>query len=120
MTLEAYGRCIGVGGFPVQLSPIPSGAARYNLTAYDDRTYVTLNGIHSTAIGFNGFSHLNLTGPVLTIDYRSTRLQPDGSLSATESDVLVTERWTVDSKTGDVVMDSFDVVNPNITIVHNL
>jgi len=117
--LNVYGRCVGVGGFPVQLSPVPEKARDFNLELYDDRTYDVAHGIWNAPMGFNGFSVLNVSGNALSISYRSLLLDANGKLDPTASDELVVESWAV-APNGDVTLTDLQVVNPNITIVNNV
>ncbi len=115
--LNVYARCIGNGGYPTSIGDIPDRAAETNLKVYDDRVYTVLDGFTERQIGFQGFQHLNFTGPEVTIDYKSLMFEADGhTLSSTQSDLLVTETWTFDAS-GNVVRSKFQVVNSNMTIV---
>jgi len=118
-SLNVYARCIGVGGFPTQLAQVPPSAKKFRLRVFDDRVYSVQQGAFWKAkIGFQGFSHLNFSGPFLSINYRSLHIDGNGVLSPSDSDLLVSETWLVDS-TGNVELSFFDVVNSNMTVVND-
>jgi len=119
LELEVYARCVGVGGFPVSLATIPSSADQYHLDMYDDRLYDVVGEFWKARIGLNGFAHLNFTGSTLGINYRSLKLDSIGHVDPTESDLLVTEYWSMEP-TGDVFLVEQQVINPNMTIVQHL
>jgi hypothetical protein len=80
--VQAYGRCVGHGGFPVQQvqcikHPDPP------LICYDDRRYMTVEGCH---VGFNGFVNLTFQGSRLSVDYRDLNNQS-----------LIEEFWEVEN-----------------------
>jgi len=78
--IEAYGRCLGHGGMPVDIG-IPPVRSTRPLVAHDERRYDTLD---QTDVGFNGLAQVVFDGPRLTIDYRDIR---DTS--------ILTETWEV-------------------------
>ncbi len=91
--IEAFGRCLGHGGMPVEkLWQAPRRAASRALIAYDHReagrfeTRFTRLFRHRTPYGYNGFANLTFVGPELRVDYRDHTDRP-----------LATERWRVDS-----------------------
>ena len=63
--ITAYGRCLGHGGMPVELTPPVH--QEVPLLYYDQRPYKLLDG---RQVGVNGFVNLSLSGRVLTLDYR--------------------------------------------------
>jgi hypothetical protein len=63
--INAYGRCLGHGGMPVDLGT--PDAKKAPLQLYDPRTRNLSDG---TAVGVNGFVNLTIAGTVLTLDYR--------------------------------------------------
>jgi hypothetical protein len=80
--IQAYGRCIGHGGFPVTrgrqiANPEPP------LVLYDDRRYKIID---NTQLGFNGFVNLTFKASRLSIDYRDI-----------ENRRLLEEEWEVDN-----------------------
>ncbi len=80
--IQAYGRCIGHGGFPVTrgrqiANPEPP------LVLYDDRRYKIID---DTELGFNGFVNLTFKASRLSIDYRDI-----------ENRQLLEEEWEVDN-----------------------
>jgi hypothetical protein len=64
--MNAYGRCQGHGGMPVEIKQ-PSQSARSALQYYDNRPYATPDG---STVGFNGFVNLAIAGKTATFDYR--------------------------------------------------
>jgi hypothetical protein len=120
LSLNAYCRCVGVGGYPVGVSDVPKNPRAAGLVAYDDRLYETVTGLFSYRTGFNGFSRLTFEGPTLTVTYHSLELDASGHLSNSTASLLVSEQFTVDPATGNVQQTAFTVVNPNITIVSHL
>ncbi|HEU5262567.1 MAG TPA: metallophosphoesterase [Gemmatimonadales bacterium] len=84
--LEAYGRCIGHGGLPIEdIDEEPKTDARHRvgLVLYDRRRRAEL-GPQRTKVGWNGFAVLEFQGSALTVDYRDARNR-----------LLVRERWQV-------------------------
>ncbi len=79
--IEAFGRCLGHGGMPVDIgiAPRPGEAP---LVLYDDRQYTVLE---ETGVGFNGIANLTFRGEVLTVEYRDVNDQ-----------LLLTEVWRTD------------------------
>jgi hypothetical protein len=67
--IQAYGRCVGHGGFPIS----QGGSIKYQeppLIYHDDREYKTIEGCH---LGFNGFVNLTFQGNTLSADYRDLK-----------------------------------------------
>jgi len=86
--LEAYGRCIGHGGMPIEdINKTPQTDAKHQvkLVFYDQRVKRHL-GVNRVAVGFNGFTDLVFAGNTLTITYRDVDAQ-----------VLIEEGWEVDA-----------------------
>lgn len=85
--LEAYGRCLGHGGLPIEdvdEPPKRDGTHQVGLVLYDRRVRTSI-GRDRTAVGFNGYAVLSFDGKDLIVEYR------DG-----EGDrLLVRERWQV-------------------------
>ncbi len=79
--IQAYGRCVGHGGFPVNRGR-PITNPEPPLVLYDDRKYKTVEG---TELGFNGFVNLTFQENRLSIDYRDLRNQ-----------TLLEENWHVE------------------------
>ena len=79
--IEAFGRCIGHGGMPVDIHKEVQVDRNFPLVLYDDREYQNLDG---TAVGFNGFANLTFRGNTLTLDYRDLR-----------NNQILTETWEV-------------------------
>lgn len=87
--LEAYGRCIGHGGMPIEdISQAPETDAKHQvgLVFYDRRMQRHL-GENNVPIGFNGFTDLEFVGNTVTITYRDVTNQ-----------VLIEEIWEVDAQ----------------------
>src|SRR5713226_3013489 len=79
--IQAYGRCVGHGGFPVKRGR-PIRNPKPPLVLYDDRKYKT---VEETELGFNGFVNLTFQDNRLSIDYRDLRNQ-----------TLLEENWHVE------------------------
>jgi len=82
--IEAYGRCIGHGGMPVERGHDPD--LDCPLLAWDNRRYENGEKIN---VGFNGHVDLSLDGPKLHAEYVD--------LNRT---LLLTEDWQVDLASG--------------------
>jgi len=81
--VQAFGRCIGHGGMPVDRHKTPD-ITDCRCVVYDNRRYENDENLD---IGYNGFANLVFHGPELKIQYfdlYNTR--------------LLTERWTTDDK----------------------
>jgi hypothetical protein len=83
--IEAYGRCIGHGGMPVERGAEPD-MEECRLLAWDNRRYDNGEPIN---VGYNGHANLSFDGPSLHIEYRDLN-----------SDLLLTEGWRVDVRSG--------------------
>ncbi len=84
--LEAYGRCIGHGGLPIEdIDQKPKADAKHQvgLVLYDRRTRAEI-GPRRTKVGWNGFALLEFQGRSLTVEHRDARNR-----------LLVRERWEV-------------------------
>ena len=79
--IEAFGRCIGHGGMPVDIHKEVQADSKFPLVLHDDREYENLDG---TPVGFNGFVNLTFRGNTLTLDYRDLR-----------NEQILTETWEV-------------------------
>ena len=82
--VEAYGRCIGHGGMPVERGAEPDLECPW--LAWDNRRYE--NG-EKLNVGYNGHANLSLDGPSLRVDYRDLHCT-----------LLFTEDWRVDLSSG--------------------
>lgn len=82
---EAYGRCIGHGGLPVETA-MPVGKDLEKIGYYDRRVRKV---IKRHQIGYNGFVRLLLKGNVVTADYRDL-----------EDQCVFEESWTSDMTNG--------------------
>jgi len=83
--IEAYGRCIGHGGMPVERGAEPD-MEECRLAAWDNRRYDNGEPIN---VGYNGNANLSFDGPSLRIEYRDLNC-----------DLLLTEEWRVDVRSG--------------------
>ena len=84
--LEAFGRCLGHGGLPIEdIREEPKDDAKHQvgLVLYDRRKQRVI-GSDDTPIGHNGYADLLFEGNRLTVEYRDAH------------NLLVTEVWKVD------------------------
>jgi hypothetical protein len=84
--LQAYGRCIGHGGMPVE-TKLPVGNSEFGKIIFYDRRIRKQVGRHS--LGYNGFVMLELEGASLRAVYRDL-----------EDTRVLEEEWRVDTKNG--------------------
>jgi hypothetical protein len=82
--IEAYGRCIGHAGMPVERGSLPDIECPW--LAWDNRRYDNGEDIN---VGFNGHVNLSLDGPALHADYLDLNCK-----------LLLTEDWQVDLTSG--------------------
>ncbi|MCF0053776.1 metallophosphoesterase [Dyadobacter sp. LJ53] len=82
---QAYGRCIGHGGLPVETA-MPTAKDLDKVGYYDRRVRKVIKR-HS--LGYNGFARLLLKDDVLTAEYRDL-----------EDQCVFEESWTVDTTNG--------------------
>ena len=81
--IEAFGRCIGHGGLPIEdISEEPSRTKQRGLILYDHRERGTV-GDGETPVGYNGFANLIFDGATLTVEHWDTM------------EMLVRETWRV-------------------------
>ncbi len=95
--IEAYGRCIGHGGMPVEQyakKPGKKQQAKYKLVGYDNRCKRTAG---KTRVGYNGYANLTFQGPYLCIEYRDI-----------DNNAVLLEKWKVDVCTGALQSVCFD------------
>ena len=90
--LTVYGRCIGHGGTPVELTSKafrkdPKKKGFNALVAVDERERIAIG---DTKLGHNGYVKLTLNKAVLEV------------ASYDETDCLLTETWTVENQTGNL------------------
>lgn len=81
--IQAFGRCVGHGGMPVDRHAIPD-ITDCNCVLYDNRRYDTNEDID---VGYNGFITLDFDGPCLDVHYYDLF-----------STLLLTERWQSNGK----------------------
>ncbi len=79
--LQAYGRCIGHGGMPVEVK-LPHNNKESDKMAFYDRRVRTRIKRHE--LGYNGFCQLQLEGASLTATYRDL-----------EDTIVLEERWQI-------------------------
>ncbi|TDB62296.1 metallophosphoesterase family protein [Arundinibacter roseus] len=84
--LQAYGRCIGHGGMPVE-TKMPSDPDEVNKMSFYDRRIRTQMGRHS--VGYNGLVLLELDGPTLKARYRDQ-----------EDTLVLEEEWGLNKANG--------------------
>lgn len=82
--IEAYGRCIGHGGMPVERGAEPDLECPW--LAWDNRRY--RNG-EKVNVGYNGYANLLLDGPALHVEHRDLHCT-----------LLLTEDWRIDLSSG--------------------
>ena len=82
---QAYGRCIGHGGLPVETA-MPGGNDLEKIAYYDRRVRKV---IKRHALGYNGFARLILRGHIVTAEYRDL-----------EDQCVLEESWTLDTTNG--------------------
>lgn len=86
--LEAFGRCLGHGGLPIEdIREEPKDDAKHQvgLVLYDRRKKKVI-GSDDTPVGYNGYADLLFEGNRLTVEYRDAH------------NLLVTEEWEVDGE----------------------
>lgn len=99
--LQAYGRCIGHGGMPVETKMSVRDADVLKMAFYDRRVRTR---VRRHDLGYNGFVLLNLTGDQLTATYRDL-----------EDTKVLEERWQLDTTNG-VLSHDFDFKHPDMTV----
>ena len=86
--LEAFGRCLGHGGLPIEdIVEDPKSDAKHQvgLVLYDRRKKKVI-GSDDTPIGYNGYADLLFDGNRLKVEYRDAQ------------NLLASEEWEVDGK----------------------
>jgi hypothetical protein len=96
--IQAFGRCIGHGGMPVDRESIPD-IKDCNCVLYDDRAYTNTENIN---VGYNGFITLTLDGPRLEANYYDLY-----------DTLLLTEGWSTDRK-GELRGPRFSNIHPDL------
>jgi hypothetical protein len=83
--IDAYGRCIGHGGMPVERGATPD-IPDCRWLAWDNRRYPTEEKVD---VGYNGYVNLSFNGPALHIAYYDLN-----------QSLILTEDWHVDLESG--------------------
>jgi len=97
--IQAFGRCVGHGGMPVNRGTAPD-ITDCNCVLYDDRRYKSDEDID---VGYNGFITLEFDGPTLDVRYYDLY-----------NTLLLTERWISDGK-GQLKGPEFRDINSGLT-----
>lgn len=116
LNINVYGRCVGNGGYPTAIAQQPPRARETKLKAYDDRLYQVDVGFRNVSVGYNGWLFMTFQNNSLAIEYRSLMFNSSGQLTNTQSNLLVAEKFSVDSN-GNVVQTNFTIVDKNMTVV---
>lgn len=90
--IQAFGRCIGHGGMPVEVAsrkskPSLENSRKFNLVFYDQRQRTRVG---NTPVGHNGYSTLAFSGARLVIQHRD------------ENTWLLEEEWKIDNTMGKI------------------
>lgn len=124
--MSLYHRLIGNGGFP---QPPQTPSKHTALKAWDNRVYKSfeLNGNRQESYVYNGYMTMSLTGPKMDIEYRtfacSTALDSEkrcgvsSGPSMTESTLLGTESFVINTDTGNVELQSQNLDGELLTVV---
>jgi len=83
--IEAYGRCMGHGGMPVERGAAPD-ILDCRWLAWDNRRYPSDEELD---VGYNGYANLSLNGPALHIAYYDLN-----------QSLVLTEDWHIDIESG--------------------
>jgi len=103
---QVYPRMIGNGGFSTEVAPPKAHGGK--LVAWDSRTYqeIPLDFFGATqAVGFNGFTALEIDGPRMTVSYVTGKCGPGGcdtgyASASAGGTTVATETFQVDLATG--------------------
>lgn len=90
--IEAYGRCIGHGGMPVERGAMPD-IKECRWLAWDNRQYPSDENVN---VGYNGHANFSFNGPAVHVAYYDLH-----------QSLLLTEDWRVD-------IDSGELQGPNL------
>ena len=99
--LNAYCRCIGNGGMPIELNRSFTPKGKRPLLFYEDRPNKELEG----NLGYNGYSVLRLENDKVLIEYKDIN-----------NNILYSEVFTVDSN-GNVSAPLINSKNPNLKMI---
>jgi len=121
--VNAFPRCAGSSGFPVDHVDIPPTTREAGLVAFDNRPYDIIKGVYGNlTAGYNGFFTMNFTGPYMDISYFTTQWKNDAGkkvLDHNNAHLTMVERFTHD-KNGDVEQMAFQIIDPEITQIKNV
>lgn len=121
--INAFPRCMGTGGFPVDQIPIPPTARESGLMAYDNRHYDDIKGTYgSLPAGFNGYYTMNFTSNTLDINYYTIQWKDKEKkiLDWDNGHLTIVERFTVNPATGDIRQLAYQVIDPEITVIDHV
>jgi hypothetical protein len=96
--VQAFGRCLGHGGMPVDRTATPD-ITDCNCVLYDNRKYPNNENID---VGYNGFATLNFSGPTLGVNYYDLH-----------NKLLITESWQTNSR-GELTGPHFSNLDPDL------
>jgi hypothetical protein len=96
--IDAYGRCLGHGGMPVERGHGPD-IHDCKCILWDNREYKNPEKID---VGYNGFATLRFDGPKLKVSYYDLK-----------NKLLLTEEWTTDDK-GTLSGPHFSYLHPDM------
>ncbi|RAJ99969.1 calcineurin-like phosphoesterase family protein [Larkinella arboricola] len=96
--IQAWGRCVGHGGMPVETNP-PDRGHTGQLLFYDQRIR---ERIRRRDVGYNGFALLSVQGAAIDIKYIDQN-----------NHTVIAERWTVD-EAGSLSMELLEL-HPEVT-----
>ena len=96
---NVFGRCIGIGGMPVELNSdqrnsTPIKVKESNLIIYDDRVRETIDG--DIKLGHNGYAVLNLHEQELIIKY----YDDNDNKKDDKRRKILEEKWSIDIESG--------------------
>lgn len=122
--LTAYGRCIGIGGYPTSHVPIPENARSNGLFAYDDRTWLLRKGPLGTyQQGFNGYAALTLRGHRVEVEYRTLQLnknpKDENDINENATEVVIKETFAINPLSTRLEQTNFTILNPGIVKITN-
>jgi len=121
LNLNVYGRCVGNAGFPPSIGQPEQDPMTQKLLAYDNRIAEMLQGggpVQAPA-GYNGWIRLGFNGNSVNVDYYSLAYDSNNMPRNDTSTLLMSEVFSVDMSSGNTLLNSFKIVNSNITFIQN-